>query len=1002
MRLACSDVRWRRSAVTLLVCAVLGAGAIRPAAAYVDRNANKIDDVIETVNRDGWAAAFEHNDPAQRMSIGVQNPANIVYAIYVRYDHKPTALDQTLLGGTGVSMVWPFLYIPYIQSEATFAQVLAITALAGVDRVEAVPVEYAMNHYGSRVVRARESLGLSAAENYALFPSARTNLGLDGTGVVIAILDTGVNDDTDMVNPAYPGHESLQGKFLGGGEFWCGQPLCSTAPNASANPQDHGSEASSYHATHVAGTALGTGGPGGFFAGVAPGARLVDCKVLSDAGASVGGSNRGIEWAIANRHTLWSGLSPGSIWQGIDVVSMSLGSPTVCQGGSGTENGASSAYINVAVDSGLVVCIATGNESATECISTPASADKSIAVGASTHNRTLDRSDDRVTDFSNEGPRDDDGDADHFDEYKPSVVAPGAGIISAFGDPTTDGTAYQQLSGTSMATPCVSGCVALVLQANPALTPLQVRSILQNTAEHNIPSAKASGDRGQDPYGIDPNYDPSCGWGLVDVYAAGKEALNSTSGVQVVQIAAKARTDLGRIDVKWVTQREYPFQGFNLYRAPDAGGAPGTFAKLNTSLFAPTGSPNLQGVPNRHVYPYADSDPNLVPGNQYWYQVEWVDLGSTGHLEPPVAVAYGTLARVATAYYSIVHNTVDNDLTVRVGSDLDYDPGGLGGADFEILGPGESAQDSALVVLPSTVPPNTGTSTVGTIEHFWSVGFKQGDGAEAYLPPTQAHPWFLNVMDGGYVNRTGRATSFSLFVNDSPGSAGGTTYVTDHQPMPQPLIEGGEVAVTLWIPEMNVTAVPAATFTGEARDGVVRLVLVLAAGDPGATARVYRSRSEDFASRELLTSDPIAIEGTRFEFEDRSVVSGARYHYWVELRGAAGGVIWNGPVSLVIPARPAVTLASAPRPNPVRGRASFDYTIGADAAGGGLADVSIAILDLQGRLVRTLKQAREGVGTHHAEWDALDGRGVRVGGGVYYLQLRVGGVRKSVALSVVP
>jgi serine protease AprX len=1002
MRQACPTVRWRHLAVSLLLAAVLGAGLSRTAHAYRDTNANKIDDVIEDVNLNGWSAAFEHNDPAQRMRIGVENPQSIVYAIYVRYDHKPTALDQTLLRGTGVSMAWPFLYIHYIESRATFAEIVAITALPGVTRVEAVPVEYAMNHYGSRVVRARESLGLSAAENYALFPSARTHLGLDGTGVVIAILDTGVNDDTDMLNPGYPGHESLKGKFLGGGEFWCGQPLCSTAPDASANPQDHGGEASSYHATHVAGTALGTGGPGGFFAGVAPGARLVDCKVLSDAGASVGGSNRGIEWVIANRHTLWSGLAPGSIWQGIDVVSMSLGSPTVCQGGSGTEDGASSEYINVAVDSGLVVVIATGNESATECISTPASADQSIAVGASTHNRTLDRSDDRVTDFSNEGPRDDDGDADHWDEYKPSVVAPGAGIISAFGDPTTDGTSYQQLSGTSMATPCVSGCVALLLQANPALTPLQVRTILQNTAEHNIPTVKATGDRGQDPYGIDANYDPSCGWGLVDIYAGAKEALNSTSGVQVVQIAAKARPDLGRIDVKWITQREYPLQGFNLYRAPDAGGSPGTFVKLNPSLFAPIGNPNLQGVPNRHVYPYADSDPALALGQQYWYQVEWVDLGGTGHLEPPVAVAYGTLARVATAYYAIAHNAVDNDLTVRVGADLDYSPGALGGADFEILGPGENAQDSAHVVLPATIPPNTGTSTLGTIEHFWSVGFKQGDGAEPYLPPTQSHPWFLNVMDGGYVNRTGRVTAFSLFVNDAPGSASGTTYVTDHMPMPQPLIEGGEVAVTLWIPEMNVTAVPAATFTGVARDGAVRLTLTLPAGDPGATASVYRSRSEEFATRELLTPKPIALADARFEYDDRSVVPGVLYHYWIELRRGAGDVVWNGPIALATPARPAVTLAGAPWPNPVRGRTSFEYTIGADAAASGPADVSLAILDVQGRLVRTLKQAREGVGTHRADWDATDGRGVRVGGGVYYLQLRAGGVRKSVALSVVP
>src|SRR6185503_14980621 len=141
----------------------------------------------------------------------------------------------------------------------------------------------------------------------------------------------------DQVNPGYPGHESLQGKFLGGGELWCGQELCSTPITGSANPQDHGAEASSYHATHVAGTAVGTGGPDGFFAGVAPAARFVDCKVLSDAGASVGGSERGLDWVIANKSTLWTGLLPGSIWQGIDVVSMSLGDPTDCTGGSGTQ-----------------------------------------------------------------------------------------------------------------------------------------------------------------------------------------------------------------------------------------------------------------------------------------------------------------------------------------------------------------------------------------------------------------------------------------------------------------------------------------------------------------------------------------------------------------------------------------------------------------------------------------------------------------------------------------
>jgi hypothetical protein len=76
-----------------------------------------------------------------------------------------------------------------------------------------------------------------------------------------------------------------------------------------------------------------------------------------------------------------------------------------------------------------------------------------------------------------------------------------------------------------------------------------------------------------------------------------------------------------------------------------------------------------------------------------------------------------------------------------------------------------------------------------------------GDGADSYLPPGPSHPWFLSVIDGGYVNRTGRVNSFSIFVNDTPGSETGVTYVTNHAPMPQPLIEGGASPVTLWIPE---------------------------------------------------------------------------------------------------------------------------------------------------------------------------------------------------------
>lgn len=85
----------------------------------------------------------------------------------------------------------------------------------------------------------------------------------------------------------------------------------------------------------------------------------------------------------------------------------------------------------------------------------------------------------------------------------------------------------------------------------------------------------------------------------------------------------------------------------------------------------------------------------------------------------------------------------------------------------------------------------------------------------------------------------------------------------------------------------------------------------------------------------------------------------------------------------------------------MRRNTSFEYTIGSDAAGRGLADVSLTILDLQGRVVRTIKRAREGVGVHRANWNATNDRGERVAAGVYCLQLRAGAVRKNVMLSVV-
>src|SRR5262249_37427912 len=116
---------WRRlrPRFAVIVVVLLALAPPRSAFAYVDSNLNRIDDRIEAVHANGWNAAFEHGDPAQRMVIGVENPASILYAVYVRYDHKPVVGDQLALGGTGVTMVWPFVHIDCIESRATWNQV---------------------------------------------------------------------------------------------------------------------------------------------------------------------------------------------------------------------------------------------------------------------------------------------------------------------------------------------------------------------------------------------------------------------------------------------------------------------------------------------------------------------------------------------------------------------------------------------------------------------------------------------------------------------------------------------------------------------------------------------------------------------------------------------------------------------------------------------------------------------------------------------------------------
>ncbi|ADY27365.1 Aqualysin 1 (plasmid) [Deinococcus proteolyticus MRP] len=186
------------------------------------------------------------------------------------------------------------------------------------------------------------------------------------------------------------------------------------------------------HGTHVAGTV------GGSTYGVAKATRLVAVKVLGcDGSGSNSGVIAGINWAASNR-------------SGPAVANMSLG---------GGASQATDDAVSGAVNRGLTMVVAAGNENQNACNVSPARAPLAITVGATT------RSDARSS-FSNYGSCVD-------------INAPGSDITSAW---YTGNSATNTISGTSMASPHVAGGAALVLSTNPSYTPAQVASTLNANA----------------------------------------------------------------------------------------------------------------------------------------------------------------------------------------------------------------------------------------------------------------------------------------------------------------------------------------------------------------------------------------------------------------------------------------------------------------------------------------------------------------------------------------
>ena len=277
----------------------------------------------------------------------------------------------------------------------------------------------------------------------------------------------------------------------------------------------------------AAATGLDANGEQTGFEGSAPNASLIDVRIGTDAGAGpfenyllsqefYESAMNGLQWIIDNKDTAWPGVDESL--HGIDIISLSWGITSHENGGSDGED-MHSRILDEATLAGVTVSVAAGNDGPNnDGLSGMGSSSLSITVGATDDLNTINRDDDEIASYSSRGPRRDNGNTNPIDEMKPDVTAPGSDIVQAEacvtsggcnnflgGDASENGYTGRG-SGTSYATPAVTGIIALMMEVNPEINPLVIREILRSTATR-------MGDATQPEH--DPHWNKDFGWGLV-------------------------------------------------------------------------------------------------------------------------------------------------------------------------------------------------------------------------------------------------------------------------------------------------------------------------------------------------------------------------------------------------------------------------------------------------------------------------------------------------------
>ena len=355
-------------------------------------------------------------------------------SVIVDFDHTPTVEDERMLE-RHVSFEVQFRYwlIDSIAGKVDIDLVPKIVELPGVVFVE---------------LDGRLEIQMNDVNEVHDVTQVWQDTGYTGSGSVVAIIDTGIDSDHVGLDDIDDDNSTNDPKVIA---FY--DPV--NTPELT-----NGTEVKAYddqgHGTHCAGITAGTGAPDYLYKGVAPMAQLVGVKVLDEGGSgSFATVMAGMEWTVEKRHIF-----------NIRAASMSLGGPGAIEWTSSEEESVNRMG-NEMMREGVALFIAAGNSAGPATIGTPGSAEDVITVGSLDKNTA-------IAVYSSQGPTEE-------GRVKPNIAFVGSNVMAP--DYNT-GNGYTGKSGTSMATPGAAGLAALMYQANPDLSPFDIRNIMQETATY--------------------------------------------------------------------------------------------------------------------------------------------------------------------------------------------------------------------------------------------------------------------------------------------------------------------------------------------------------------------------------------------------------------------------------------------------------------------------------------------------------------------------------------